>query len=199
MFPSSELRKVTVRDYLEVIRRRMWIIVAVIAISVIVAGFYSIFSPKIKIYMSTTNVLVEEHPVLKTAAVKGVPAAKIQQRDMSVLLEHMRSRSFAGRVAKRMGRTDPHRILSMVSVQQYRDRRTGRETNIITVSARGTNPVEITDVANAWVEELIRTDIETKKDITEYGGDSKQSEGLSEIARQKGGDRRPYPGIVAQI
>ncbi len=160
MFPSADFKKVTIRDYLGILARRIWIIVICFFISIIVA--LVVFFWPYKLYSASATLLVDEHPGGKVIKA-GAFASSGGQEDADVMFAQLRSRIFAQRVADKLGREDANELLEMVTVHGADTESKGRrnsDTRVINIVVEGDNPAELAEIANAWVGEIIRSDIQ---------------------------------------
>ena len=164
MLPTPELKKINVTDYIAVVTRHIWIVIIclLIAIAVIVVqfGFTKLSIKKgPDIYEASATILLEEHPALQTLDI-GLRGAKVE-RDIGVMMEQWMSFSFAEKIKSKLNKGDAWSLLSIIKVEQ-------REGSIVDISARGTDPVEITDIVNTWVKEIVREDLESRMELSEY-------------------------------
>ena len=164
MLPTPELKKINITDYFAVVTRHIWIVVIcfLIAIAVVVVQFGFTKLPIKKgpdIYQTSATILMEEHPALQTLDI-GLRGAETT-RDIGVMMEQWQSFPFAERIKTKLNKGDAWSLLSIIRIEQ-------REGSIVDISARGRDPVEITDIVNAWVKEIVREDLESRMELSEY-------------------------------
>ncbi len=89
MLPSSEIKRVTMMDYLEIVRRRIWLIIIPVIISAVVAVF--IFQMEMKEeankYTATAILLFEEKPVMGSMQLTGF-SGDVRPMSADVLIEY---------------------------------------------------------------------------------------------------------------
>ena len=172
MLPSSEIRELTLRDYLEVIQKHFWLIFTIVTFLTGLVAFYDFSSPKI--YLAKTTLVVETEKPNITGDVQDVYGKELLGREyFQTQVNILQSKAIAERVANVLGlgrekeftgQTDmAASLLSMVKVEPT------KLGNIITLSVRGTDPLKITAIANAWAREYVYLDVERKVGTAKYG------------------------------
>jgi len=161
MLPFLEKDDFDIMEYVEILNKRKWVIVICVMLGIIAGTVHLAIVPRI--YRADTVLLVEGGVPKITSIRNDIYSSG--RGDMRTQLSILNSRYLAERVAKRMGLPmDPKsidRLLKAVGISL-----TG---NIIIVSASGVDPPLITNIANTWVKEFIRQDIERRMGTTEYG------------------------------
>ncbi|MEA3489011.1 MAG: polysaccharide biosynthesis tyrosine autokinase [Candidatus Omnitrophota bacterium] len=182
MIPSSELKNVTIFDYLRIVLNRWKLVALCVLISCVCAAAFYLYQFHLKRpeYRATATILIEQHPVIDTLKVAGL-TGDLPVMDVEVLVEHIQTMEFAEQVAKRLGRDDPVVLLSMVEAE-IPETGTRKISNILNISVTGTKPKEVARIANMWIQEIVRNDVETRRELIEYGaswlGRSREEVGL---------------------
>ena len=161
MLPIAGKSEFNIMDYVEILNKRKWIITICVALAIAAGIVYLAIMPRI--YRSNTVVLIEKE-VPRITQIRDDVYSK-EKGDIRTQVSILRSRYLAERVTKRMGLgVDPKsvdRLLSSVKIDL--------SGSIIIISVSGTDPVLITNIANTWIKEFIRQDIERRMGTTEYG------------------------------
>jgi len=178
VIPPPETKQLDIRDYLNIVRKRLWIILSFLGIGIGIVTINILIGPKV--YMSTTTVLIEAK-ILRVTAAKGrdqdiydqnIKAGKQYLETQRQLLKAV---SLASKVLEKLDPTrypeytnqDPvnaaKSLVKMVDVNQVKG------TNIVEVSVLGDDPGKITELANIWAEEFINQDLEKRRLGAEYG------------------------------
>jgi len=162
------MKSVSVQDYIRIVGRRWWIPAACLIITFVIA--FATKEPEVKRYMASALISVEEHPVLGTMKLGGF-SWKIQKRDMTVLMQQWRSRDFAERVAKRLKEKNVYLLRQSVQLSMVADPADKRrkKSNLISISAVGMDPEQVTAWANAWAEAIVQHSIDIRMEISDYG------------------------------
>ena len=166
MLPLHDMKSVNLQDYFNIVRRRWWI--PVVCLSIAFAIGFATKAPEIKRYRASAMISVEEHPVLGTMSLGGF-SWKIQKRDMNVLMEQWQSRDFAERVAKRIDEENIYLLRQSVQLSLVGGDKRRASTNLITISAIGMDPEQVTLWANAWAESVVQHSIDIRMEISDYG------------------------------
>ncbi|MDD5585313.1 MAG: hypothetical protein PHV55_09720, partial [Candidatus Omnitrophica bacterium] len=169
MIPPPEIRELTIKDYLDIVLRRMWIIIACVVIIPVIVAFMSFSTPKV---YETTSKLLFKMDIPKVTGKEEViykGGAPSKEDQMNLLV----SRIVGERVIKKLnlssdeefiGSADPVKtILAMVKI----DIRAG--SNIVFFVVRGKDPLKITKIANTWAEEFVKSDMEQRVITAKYG------------------------------
>lgn len=169
MIPPPEIRELTIKDYLDIVLRRIWIIIACVVIIPVIVAFMSFSTPKV---YETTSKLLFKMDIPKVTGKEEViykGGAPSKEDQMNLLV----SRIVGERVIKKLnlssdeefiGSADPVKtILTMVRI----DIRAG--SNIVFFVVRGKDPLKITKIANTWAEEFVKSDMEQRVITAKYG------------------------------
>lgn len=172
MIPPREVRELNLRDYFEIIRKRKWLVSAVILGVIGIVAFYDFVFPKV--YKATTTILIEKEIPRITERGEDIYVKEIRDQEYyQTQYNLLKSRSLAERVIKKLNLTkdpafvsavDPiQALLSKVKIEPI------RLSNLIEISVTGRDPLKITNIANAWSREYIQQDIEKKIGVAKYG------------------------------
>ncbi len=159
----GEKKEFNVQDYLEILLKRKWIIVISLVIALALGFLFLLVAPRI--YMTNTVLLIEKE-VPKITQIRDDVYSE-EKGNIQTQAGILNSRYLAERVIKKMKLNiglDPRsvdRFLSTIRIE--------RSGDVFVLQVFGVDPVLITDIANTWVKEFIRQDIERRMGTTEYG------------------------------
>jgi len=189
MLPSSELKEVTIKDYLVILKRRIWVVLACF----ILITSWSVLkaSKKVPVYYAAAKLYIEKTtPQIAPASIQQVYPSGPQYSDKEFLqsqVEVLTSRTLATKVIKHLiasgdttfaGVDKPERIFLGgvdVSIQLG--------TQIINVGYTSTDPIQAAKFANALVNTYIKEDVETRLGATKYASGWLKSE-LEELKKK---------------
>jgi len=169
MIPPSDLRELTVKDYFDIVLKRIWIVILIVVVITGFIAFKSFSTPKIyqtqvKLYIGKTTPRVSGK---EDIIYKGSPPTKEE------MLNLLKSRVVAERVVKILNLLsdeefidvkDPAaKLIGMVSIDSPKD------TNVVFLKVTGKSPLKITKIANTWAEEFIKVDIDNRASAAKYG------------------------------
>jgi succinoglycan biosynthesis transport protein ExoP len=169
MIPPPEIRELTVKDYVDIVLRRIWIVLACLVVIPVIVAFISFSTPKV---YETFSKLLFKMDIPKVTGkeeviYKGGAPSKEDQINLLV------SRIVGERVIKKMnlssdeefiGSADPIKtILTMVRVDIRPN------SNMVFLIVKGKDPLKITKIANTWTEEFIKSDMEQRVITAKYG------------------------------
>ncbi|MDR3687700.1 MAG: polysaccharide biosynthesis tyrosine autokinase [Coriobacteriia bacterium] len=137
------------RDYINVIRARKWVIVQAVVIVTLVALAASLLQAKM--YEGSAQVLVSEKDTAAVLLGSSLPNLSTQpERDMATQVELMQMRPIAEATIKTLGlQTTPEELLKRVSVKAV------GQTNLIEISADDPSPEQAAKIANAMANEYV--------------------------------------------
>jgi len=172
MIPPAEIKELTLKDYLDLLRKHLMLILSVAFVIIGTVTFYDFTSPKI--YLAQATVVVEMEKTKIAGKIEEVYEQKVTGKDYyQTQINIAMSRSLAERVIKVLGLDrDPEfmdskdpagKLLSMVKIEPARQGATA------IVSVEGKDPIKITAIANAWIREFIYQDVERKVGTAKYG------------------------------
>jgi capsular exopolysaccharide synthesis family protein len=164
MFPSSQVREVTLKDYLIIIQHKLWVVVVVFFI-VAFTGTWQSFK-KIPIYETYAKVIVERLTPQVSPLPEMYPAKMTDREFIKTQLTVIKSRKIAERTVKYLISKGDDTFLSTkdpagafmegVIVSSIEG------TQIIKVGYRSTDPIKAAKFANALAESFIQEDLERK-------------------------------------
>jgi len=169
MIPPSDIKELTLLDYLQIIYKRIWIVVSAVAI---VTGFvaYKDFSSP-KIYKAKATVLIREQRQMSDVLSKEKKLYGRPNKETQTLL--LQSYSLADKVIQRLNLLkepefakvqDPgRRLYKKVSIKEV------KKSNIVSIEVTGENPLLIAKIANAWAEAAIEEDIDRQAGFAKEG------------------------------
>ena len=172
MIPSSDISEVTFKDYLDIITKRIGVVIAFVVVVVSFVAFYDFSS--VKVYQAKTSIVIEQQNPKITTEVEGVYGINIKDREhYQTQLSILQSNSLAERIIEKLELSrdsnfrsvqDPvAKLISMVSIKPVRD------SNMVILYVSGTNPLQITQIANSWAREFITEDVERRIGTASYG------------------------------
>ncbi|NTU70233.1 MAG: polysaccharide biosynthesis tyrosine autokinase [Coriobacteriia bacterium] len=156
------------RDYLNVLRARKWIVIQAIVISTLVAVVLSMLQPPT--YEGSAKVLISEKDT--GAALLGTLLSDSSnfERSLQTQVQLMRMRPLAESAIRKLNlKTDPGSLLSRVKVSVV------GQTNIITIVVTDTDPKRAAETANALADAYVDWSRSTKRESIKAAGDEIQS------------------------
>jgi Mrp family chromosome partitioning ATPase/capsular polysaccharide biosynthesis protein len=136
-----------IRQYVEPIRSRWWLILAVAALAT--AGTYFYFDSKPREYTATTDVYVRTSPIDR--ALFGGDTPVDPDRNTNDQAKLLKSRTVAEQVAQRLdSKEDPASLLSALVVKNTAG------SDFVTINATRSTPAGAARLANAFATEFIR-------------------------------------------
>ncbi len=171
MLPSPEIRELDVKDYLNIFKNNIWLIILIVVVSVSVAAYRSFSSPEI--YQVATTMLVEKRIPEITGKEQIMRERGLYDREDQIAM--LNSRALAQAVSQKLdlkseenfsGIKDiPSKLRKMVKVKDS----PGWHDNKVNIVVTGKNPFLITKIANAWTEEFIKLDLKKKSKVVNQG------------------------------
>jgi capsular exopolysaccharide synthesis family protein len=169
---SSNTEELSFKDYWEMVKKHIWLIVGIVIPISILVFFYSLVSPKI--YKAQATLAIESAEVNISERVGDVyKNEKNTLEYFQTQINILQSRSLAERVveALNLSKTDEFKdtldpagkLLSMVDVRQM------RLSNIAVLSVTGKDPILITRIANSIAREFIQQSVERSSQAAKYG------------------------------
>ncbi|MCQ9206068.1 MAG: polysaccharide biosynthesis tyrosine autokinase [Omnitrophica bacterium] len=168
MIPPADVKELTLIDYVQIVLKRIWILIACLGI---IGGFgiYKTFST-VKVYETEATIFIKREALQFSGKVDrnkgGIPSKEAQLLLLS-------SRLLAKRVIDKLNllndsefieSKDPVRkIISMVRIDEK------KEGNIVNVIVTGKDPLKISKIANAWVKGFVEEDIDMRIGATIEG------------------------------
>jgi len=140
---------VELRDYLKVIRRRLWVIVAATAIVTIAALVYSLLQDNV--YESEARVLITERDAGATIiGADGSQFSSSPERNLEIQVQLMQGRPLIEKTIETLGLdASPEQLAKRVQIAAV-----GR-TNIVSVTVRSSDPQQAADVANTLADSYV--------------------------------------------
>lgn len=182
MLPSPQLREVTLKDYLIVLKRRIWIIITCFAVATLWSGLKTF--KKIPLYSSAAKVLIGRatpaiSPIQQVYTTPGWIDREYIQSQINIIT----SRTLAKKVVENLiaagdntflGMQEPElAFLSGISVSLIPG------TQIINVGYISTEPIKAAKFANALADAYVQQDIEKRVSVTKYATGSLESQLLA--------------------
>jgi non-specific protein-tyrosine kinase len=183
MLPQADTTELELRDYLDVMRRRKWLIVGVTAL--VVAASLAVSLLQTKVYKATAEVLLQP----RASEEIFTPDSTQTNRDQNAVqteIEVMRSRSVEQAVAKELGRT-PNVSISAKG-----------QTSVVQVSATNVKPAEAAREANVFVNGYITARREQQVDDLLAASDQVQAK-IADLDEQLAGLDAPIDALDEQI
>jgi non-specific protein-tyrosine kinase len=172
------------RDYLDVIRRRKWLIAGITALAVAAALGVSLLQTKV--YRATSAVLLQPRASEQIFTPANSQGGAGDQSSIETEIEVMRSRSVEQAVAKDLGRAPQVSIAARGA------------TSVVAISATNTLPAEAAREANAFAEGYIKTRRQQAVEDLLAAGDQVQAK-IVEIDARLAGLDAPIDALTAQI
>jgi len=156
------------RDYLNVIRARKWVIIQAIVVVTLTAVVVSLVQPKV--YEGHATVLISEKDT--TAALLGTTVSEFSQpeRGLETQVQLMQLRPLAEETIRELGlEMSPARLLSFVTVSAV------GQTNVVTVRAEAASPELAADIANSMARGFVDWSREIKRESIRAAADEVES------------------------
>jgi len=171
MLPSSQIRDVTVKDYLVILRRKFWIILICVILTTTDATRKTL--KKVPLYRTSARVLIER-TMPEVAPIQQVytPSSWVDKEYIQTQMSILTSRSLAKKVVERLIATGDTNFVGMqgaegaflggVNVNVLAG------TLIIDVGYISTDPLKAAKFANALAEVYIQQDVERRTEASKY-------------------------------
>lgn len=153
---------IDVMDYLRLLWARRWMVLAIFAVTLILSSAWSLTRPKR--YRATTRIVVEPSAAINNNQFDAFVNYWQLDRYISDQVEILRTRRLANRVVSKLGLAShpdyqgvtpgPWIILGGLGIQSING------SNIIELSLAGSDPQQVSEWLNVFVEEYIATNIE---------------------------------------
>ncbi len=153
------------RDYLNVIRARKWVIIQAVAIVTLFALAVTFTQPPV--YQGEAKVLISEKDT--SAALLGTVLPELSsqpERGLLTQVELMQIRPLAENTIRKLGLEEtPEELLDRVHVTEV------GKTNIVVVVAEANDPEQAADIANSMAEEYVTWSQEVKRERIKAAAD----------------------------
>jgi capsular exopolysaccharide synthesis family protein len=164
MFPSSQVREITIKDYLIIIQRRLWIVAVIFSVVTFIGTWQSF--RKVPIYETYAKVIVER-VVPQVSPLPEMYPTKITDREfIKTQVMVIKSRKIAERTVKYLiSKGDDTFLYSKDPVSDFMGGvmvSSIEGTQIIKIGYRSTDPLKAAKFANALAENFIQQDLEVK-------------------------------------
>ncbi len=157
------------RDYLNVIRARKWIIIQAVIIVTLTAIVVSLLQPPT--FQGEARVLVSEKDA--GAAIFGTVLSEFSsqpERGLQTQVQLMQLRPLAERAIRQLNlQTSPEALLDRVTVSAL------GQTNVVTISATDGNAKRAADIANAMADAFVAWSRESKRESVKAAADEVQT------------------------
>lgn len=166
--PERQVHVAHLRDYLRIVWRHRWTVIAVFLGVVILTGIWSFLQTPIYQATATVEAQTRSRQALSGPDVSGLGATgygwTAEERFYSTQIEIVRSRELADRVIKRLALQsdpmfaevdDPEKLLmGMLTVALRKD------TGIVEISVQAPDPVRAAELANAYAHEYVQRNLD---------------------------------------
>lgn len=168
MLPSPDIKELTLRDYMEVVRKRLWIVVACLLFVTSAVAFRDF--QMVPVYQASSSILIEERTP-KVISIEDVYQAPLSNMYYPTEYNMMHTRLMAERVFKKLNLAQEpefqtkkpiNKLLKMFDVQPVKN------TKMAVISVRGIDPVLITRIVNSWAEEYMMQDVEKRVESAQH-------------------------------
>ncbi|PKQ29458.1 MAG: hypothetical protein CVT60_05215 [Actinobacteria bacterium HGW-Actinobacteria-10] len=153
------------RDYLNVISARRWVIIQAVVVVTLTAVVMSLVQPKV--YMGEAKILISEKDT--GAALLGTSISEFSgqpERGLQTQVQLMQLRPLAENVVRRLGlEMSPEGLLRRVVVAA------NGQTNVISVRATADDPDEAAAIANGLADEYVVWSRETRRESIKTAAD----------------------------
>lgn len=166
MIPPAEIKELTFKDYLDILRRHVWIIAAFLVIIPTIVAFRDFTTPKT--YAVSVKLLIEKE-LPKVTGKEEKSNSPVRESQLALL----QSKIVAEKVVKKLnlmsdedfiGSNDPvSTILTMLSVNQ------AAQSDVVYIRFTGQKPLKIAVIANTWAKEFIDADVEQRSKNAKKG------------------------------
>jgi|AMFO01.1.fsa_nt_gi capsular exopolysaccharide family len=151
-------------EYVYLLWSQKWIIAAVVLVTVIAGGAWAF--TRTKLYRATARIALEQAPqIIKNQVYSSASWWELQHYAQDQV-QVIRTRRLAARVAHRLGldtegKSDgADRLLASLDVKPVKD------TNVLELSMVGTDPKQVSEWLNVYIQEYIAINIEDNLDRT---------------------------------
>jgi capsular exopolysaccharide synthesis family protein len=138
------------RDYINVIRARKWVIIQAVVIVTLATLLWSFSQPKV--YSGSAEVLITEKDTASAILGNALPLSQQPERVLDTQVELVQIRPVAEAAIKKLNlQTTPDLLLQGVTVEAV------GQTNIVRVTATNENATTASMIANAMADEYVRS------------------------------------------
>lgn len=138
------------REYIQVIRSRKWVIVQATLIVTLTALVVSLLMPKT--YEGTAQILITEKDTASAILGSALPLSSQPERALQTQVQMMMVRPVAEATIKKLDlRTTPDELMKRVSVSAV------GQTNLVRIVAKDGDPGKAAQIANAMANEYVRS------------------------------------------
>lgn len=138
------------REYIQVIRVRKWVIVQAVVIVTLTALIVSLLMPKT--YEGTAQVLITEKDAASAILGNALPLSSQPERALQTQVQLMAIRPVAEAAIKRLNlRMTPDELMRGVAISGV------GQTNLVRIIAKDQNPERAAKIANAIADEYVRS------------------------------------------
>jgi capsular exopolysaccharide synthesis family protein len=138
------------REYIQVIRARKWVIVQAVVIVTLTALIVSLMMPKT--YEGTAQLLITEKDAASAILGNALPLSSQPERALQTQVQLMQVRPVAEATIKKLDlRMTPDELMEQVSVSAV------GQTNLVKIVAKDASPVRAAKIANSMSDEYVRS------------------------------------------
>lgn len=169
MLPSSQLRDITIKDYLLIIKRRIWIILVCLAITTTDATMKTL--KKVPLYQAGARILIER-AMPEIAPIRQVYAPSWDREYIQSQINIITSRSLAKKVVEDLIAAGDNTFVGMKEPEGAF--LAGARVNIVAgtqlldVNYVSTDPIKAAKFANALTEGYIKEDVTRRAEADKY-------------------------------
>lgn len=171
MLPNSEIREVTLQDYLKILKKRYWILVAVVFIIPVSVLIFNLM--QVPLYRATTSIFID---IASPSKVKSLDQFNVYEQkstteDQAIILNSFALAEQVFNSLRLMQDADfknlespVNKLMKMIAVS------TQPKSKVLTVSVVDTEPLRASLIANTLVEVYLKRDVETRNQSLREAG-----------------------------
>ena len=155
------------RDYINVIRARKWVIIQAVVIVTLVAALFSLVQPKA--YEGTAEILISEKDTASAILGNSLPLSAQPERALQTEVQLVQIRPVAEAAIKQLNLQETsEELLKHVSVDAV------SQTNIVRVTASDADPKRAAQIANAVADYYVRSARDAQREAIAAAADEVQ-------------------------
>lgn len=171
MIPPPEVRELGIKDYLNIAKKNVWLIAICVLIITTAVAYYDFSQPKIY-QVGVTLLIRQEVPEITGKEEIIYKKGLYTKRDQ---LELLSSRRLAKRVAKQLNLGTDNKIISKLK-SRLAHVRSPAKSDVVNLYFNGKNSLKLVEIANTWVQEFKKLDLEEKGEVLNKGIESLKEE-----------------------
>lgn len=170
MFPNPQAHEVTIKDYIKIIQKRLWVVFSAFFIVVISVTVFTLrMTP---LYRATTSIIIEKAPPKVVSIEEVYQSGGIEKEYYQTQYKLLSSRMLAKRVVDELGLARDAEFSKtkdpVSAVLKGLDIEPVRESQMVNISFDSEDAIKAAKIANTFARLYIQQDLETKKNASQY-------------------------------